>query len=329
MEQRRIGKNGPLVSSIGLGCMGMSIGYGPGNDAESIKVIHRAIDLGVTLLDTADAYGWGHNEELIGKAIQSHRYKLILTTKMGFAKSEGGADALGYYLNGKPEYIKTACEASLKRLKTDVIDLYYLHRVDPTTPIEDSMGAMADLMKAGKIRHVGISEVKPNTIRRAVSVCPITAVQTEFSLWERNPQKEIIPVCQELGIGFVAYSPLGRGFLTGTVTDMNKLSPDDFRRILPRFQDQNFEANKKLIAEFKGIAESKKITMGQLALAWVLAQPENIVPIPGTKRIAYLEENVAAVNVHLSQEELGVLNQLFPINSAKGNKYPEAFETEA
>jgi len=328
MKQRRIGKNGPMVSALGLGCMGMSIGYGPGNDAESTNVIHRAIDLGVTLFDTADVYGWGHNEELLGKAIKSSRDKLIIATKMGFAK-RGSAEALDYYLDGSPDYIKQACEASLKRLGTDVIDLYYLHRVDPRTPIEDSMGAMSDLIKAGKIRYVGISEVKPNTIRRAARVCPITAVQTEFSLWERNPQKEIIPVCQELGIGFVAYSPLGRGFLTGAVTDIHTLSEDDFRRILPRFQDENFQENKKIISAFKSMAESKKITMGQLALAWILAQPENIVPIPGTKRIAYLEENMASVQITLSREEIDQLNQLFHPTVAKGNKYPPEFEAEA
>jgi aryl-alcohol dehydrogenase-like predicted oxidoreductase len=327
MEQRKLGKNGPVVSAIGLGCMGMSMGYGPGNDAESIKTIHRAIDMGVTLIDTADMYGWGHNEELIGKAIKSQRNKLTLATKMGFAKRNNGD--LDYYLDGSPLYIKQACDASLKRLDLETIDLYYLHRVDPKTPIEDSIGAMADLVKAGKIRHVGISEVKPATIRRAAKIHPIAAVQTEYSLWERYPEKEIIPTCQELEIGFVAYSPLGRGFLTGAVTNINELAPEDFRRHLPRFQGDNFLANQKLITEVQKIIQKKKCSMAQLALAWLLAQKGNIVPIPGTKRISHLEDNLHALNLRLSPEELNMLEHIFPINIAKGEKYPDAFECEA
>ncbi len=328
MMQRSLGKNGPLVSAIGLGCMGMSMGYGPGNDAESIKTIHRAIDLGVTLFDTADVYGWGHNEELVGKAIKAHRHQLILATKMGFAKNSSNGD-LDYHLDGSPAYIKQACDASLKRLGVETIDLYYLHRVDPKTPIEDSIGAMADLVKAGKIRYIGISEVKPATIKRAAKIYPITAVQTEYSLWERYPEAEIIPTCKELEIGFVAYSPLGRGFLTGTVTNVGQLSADDFRHILPRFQGENFIANQQLITKLREIAVMKNCSLPQLALAWILAQNNDIVPIPGTKKIHYLEDNLGALNIRLSQEDLHQLDKLFPINIAKGEKYPAEFECEA
>ncbi len=328
MQQRRIGTNGPLVSSIGLGCMGMSMGYGPGDDSQSIKVIHKAIDLGVTFIDTADMYGWGHNEELICKAIKSQRNNLTLATKMGFARrTQGGV--LDYCIDGSPAYVKEACDASLKRLGIDTIDLYYLHRVDPKTPIEESIAAMADLVKAGKIRYIGISEVKPATIKRAAKIHPITAVQTEYSLWERYPEKEIIPTCLELGIGFVAYSPLGRGFLTGTITNVDKLSTEDFRPLLPRFQGENFVANQKLIIELNQFAEEKQCSLSQLALAWILAQPSNIIPIPGTKRIAYLEDNLEAVNLKLSQDDLNVLEKLFPVNVARGNKYPTEFEREA
>lgn len=328
MEQRRLGINGPLVSALGLGCMGMSMSYGPANDAESIKVIHRAIELGVTFLDTADMYGWGHNEKLINKAIKSQRNKITLSTKMGFVRKSlsGSRD---YRINGSPTYVAQACDASLKRLGVEAIDLYYLHRVDHETPIEDSIGAMADLVKAGKIRHIGISEVKPETIRRAAKIHPIAAVQTEYSLWERNPEKEIIPTCQELGIGFVAYSPLGRGFLTGTLTNMQQLANDDFRTLLPRFQGENFIANRKFLNELKKMAEEKHCSLSQLALAWILAQPANIIPIPGTKRISYLEENLNALNLELSSEDLQSLEQLFPVNSVSGNKYPKEFEREA
>lgn len=327
MKQRRIGKNGPLVSELGLGCMGMSMGYGPGNDPHSIDVIHRAIDLGVTLIDTADLYGWGHNEELIGRAIKSQREKIILATKMGFVR-RGEEEALDCYLDGSPAHVKEACEASLKRLGVDIIDLYYLHRVDPNTPIEDSISAMADLVKEGKIRHIGISEVTPETIRRAASVHPITAVQTEYSLWERYPEKEIIPTCQELGIGFVAYSPLGRGFLTDKL-NISELSDEDFRMLLPRFQGENFIANQRLLLELKEIAEEKQCSLSQLALAWILANPADIIPIPGTKRIKYLEENLGAVDLTLTQEEMNLINEIFPMNIAHGDKYPAEFECEA
>ncbi len=328
VKQRRLSKNGPNVSALGLGCMGMSIGYGPGNDAESINTIHRAIDLGVTLIDSAGMYGWGHNEELIGKAIKGHRHKLVLATKMGFAKGTQSDEDLDFYLDGSADHIKTACDASLRRLNVDVIDLYYLHRVDPKTPIEESIEAMAQLVKAGKIRYIGISEVKPATIRRAAKVHPITAVQTEYSLWERYPETEILPTCEELGIGFVPYSPLGRGFLTGTVTTA-ALHAEDFRNILPRFLGENFVANQELLIKFKNMAHEKNCSMAQLALAWLLAQNENIVPIPGTKKVQYLEENLGALDIQLSEEELQRLNSLFPLNAAKGEKYPEAFECEA
>jgi aryl-alcohol dehydrogenase-like predicted oxidoreductase len=329
MEKRRLGTNGPLVSTMGLGCMGMSIGYGPADDAESVDTISRAIDLGVTFFDTADGYGWGHNESLVGKAIRSKRNQLVIATKTGFVQQTGGDGDLDDYLDGSPRHIKEACDASLKRLGVETIDLYYLHRVDPKTPIEDSIGAMADLVKTGKIRHVGISEVKPATIRRAAKVHPIAAVQTEYSLWERFPENEILPTCQELGIGFVSYSPLGRGFLTGTVMDVAQLSSEDFRNILPRFQGDNFEANKRLVGELQQIAEHNNCSMPQLALAWILQKDKGVVPIPGTKHIKHLEDNLGALNVRLSSEEMTRLNDMFPINVAKGAKYPAAFETEA
>lgn len=328
MEQRHIGKNGPLVSAIGLGCMGMSMGYGKGKDAESIATLKRAIDLGVTLIDTADMYGWGHNEELIGNILKTHRNQITLATKMGFVKSDGNND-YKYSLDGSPAYIKKACDASLKRLGTEIIDLYYLHRVDPNTPIEDSIGAMADLIKAGKIRHIGISEVRPETIRRAAAIHPITAVQTEYSLWERNPEKEIIPACEELGIGFVAYSPLGRGFLSGTIDNVEALEAEDCRRILPRFQGEHFVKNKKLLDGFSQIAKQKQCSMTQLALAWLLTKNKNIISIPGTKQVKYLEENIGATQLRLNQEDMQNLDVLFPLDIASGNKYPEVFQCEA
>lgn len=272
-------------------------------------------------------YGWGHNEELLNKAIKSHRNNITLATKTGFArKSQGAQD---YYIDGSPAHIKEACDASLKRLGIDIIDLYYLHRVDPQIPIEESIGAMAELIKAGKIRHIGISEVKPETIRRASKVHPIAAVQTEYSLWERRPEKEIIPTCLELGIAFVAYSPLGRGFLTGTITNIHQLTTDDFRLRLPRFQGENLIANQKLIRKFKKIAKEKHCRLSQLALAWILAQSTSIIPIPGTKKLSYLEENLEALNLELSPEDLNHLGHLFSLNRAKGNKYPKEFEREA
>lgn len=324
---RRLGINGPEVSVIGLGCMGMSMGYGPSNDSESIQTLHRAIDLGVTFIDTANIYGEGHNEILIGKAIKHKRNKLILATKMGLVKGSNGI-GLDFYPDGSPAQVKKACDESLKRLNVDTIDLYYLHRVDPNVPIEDTIGAMADLVKLGKINYIGISEAKPLTIRRAASVHHITAVQTEYSLWERYPEDEILPTCNELGISFVAYSPLGRGFLTGKLLKTETLSNDDFRRVLPRFIGDNFTENQKLITRFKEWSVTKNCTMAQLALAWLIAKNDNVIPIPGTKKLAYLEENLGALTVQLSNDDLIEIDKIFPKNIAKGKKYPDSFDGE-
>jgi aryl-alcohol dehydrogenase-like predicted oxidoreductase len=330
MKQHRLGKTGPMVSRIGLGCMGMSMGYGTRDDDQSIAAIHRAIELGVTLIDTADMYGWGHNETLIAKAIKEKRDKVVLATKLGFRlRGDNFVGEGGFYLDGSPAYIKQACDESLQRLGVDYIDLYYLHRIDPKTPIEESIGAMADLVKAGKIRHIGISEVKPATIRRAANVHPICAVQTEYSLWHRDPENEIIPTCRELGIGFVAYCPLGRGFLTATVHDIDVLPQEDFRKILPRYQGEDFAANQQLLVQLKELAAQKQLTPAQLSIAWVLAQGEDIVPIPGTKKVRYVEENVKAVDVNLSVDDLEHLEIHFPMGAAKGKKYPDQFELEA
>lgn len=326
MDKRQIGNSELWVSSLGLGCMGMSMSYGSANDMHSIQVIHKAIEAGVTLLDTADRYGWGHNEELIAKAIKGRRDRLVLATKVGFCRQESGP--CDYLINGSPNYIKKACEASLKRLATDVIDLYYLHRVDKKIPIEDSIGAMADLVHEGKVRYLGVSEVTPQTIRQAVCVHPVAAVQTEYSLWERYPEQDIIPTCQQLGIGFIAYSPLGRGFLTGAITNMAELTSDDFRHLLPRFQGENFNSNQALITRLREMAADKSCSLSQLALAWILARHEQIIPIPGTKNIHHLEENLGALKIALSSEELQLIDQMFPVNIAKGDKYPEAFKRE-
>lgn len=317
MNKRQLGKNGPIVSAIGLGCMGMSMAYGEPNDAESIATLERALELGVTMLDTADMYGWGHNEKLISQVIRGRRERICLASKMGFTQA-----ADGYRIDTSPAYIRAACEASLKRLGVETIDLYYLHRVDKSTPVEDSMLAMAELVKSGKIRHIGLSEVKPETIRRAATIHSIAAVQTEYSLWQREPEIAILPTCREFGIGFVPYSPLGRGFLTGKVTDTTSLAFDDFRRVLDRFQGSNFAENKKLLAVLEEMAKAKECTVAQLSLAWVLAQGEDIVPIPGTKRIQYLEENMGATTVQLSTDELAMLNQVFSLENIKGEKYP-------
>ena len=321
MEQRMLGQQGLRVSALGLGCMGMSEFYGAHDDATSTAVIHRAIDLGVTFIDTADMYGSGHNEILLGKAIKDRREGLIIATKFGNVRGPNG-ERLG--ISGKPDYVKSACDASLKRLGIDVIDLYYQHRVDPQTPIEDTVGAMADLVKAGKVRYLGLSEAAPNTIRRAHAVHAISALQTEYSLWSRDPEAEIFPTIRELGIGFVPYSPLGRGFLTGRFASNADLADGDFRKISPRFSEDNIEANRALLGVIETMAIAKHATPAQIALAWVMAQGNDIVPIPGTRRIAYLEENLNSMSVSLSPADLATLDAAFPAGVAKGDRYPAA-----
>jgi aryl-alcohol dehydrogenase-like predicted oxidoreductase len=300
--------------------MGMSEFYGPADEAESIATIHRALDLGITFLDTADMYGVGRNEDLVGRAIKNRRDRVTLATKFGNVRTADGGFA---GVSGKPEYVRQACDASLKRLGVDVIDLYYQHRVDPETPIEETVGAMAELVKAGKVRYLGLSEAGPATIRRAHAVHPIAALQTEYSLWSRDPEDEILPTCRELGIGFVAYSPLGRGFLTGEYRTFEEFAPDDFRRRSPRFQGENFQKNLDLVKQVEAMAREKGVKPSQLALAWVLAQGDDIVPIPGTKRRAYLEENAAAVGVTLSPEDLARIDEIAPKGVAAGERYPE------
>lgn len=321
MEKRRLGKTGPMVTALGLGCMPMSMAYGVRDDKESLKTLHRALELGVNFLDTADMYGDGHNEELISKAMKGKREQIIIATKCGFVKSNDT-----YEIDASPSYIKKACEASLKRLGTDVIDLYYMHRGDPKTPMEDSIGAMADLVKAGKIRHIGVSELKAETIRRAAKIHPIAALQTEYSLWSRKPEEKIIPACRELGIAFVPYSPLGRGFLAGKPLNPEAFEETDFRRVLPRFQGENFSANQKITTLLKEIANAKDCTPAQLALAWLLAQGKDIVPIPGTKRMSYLEENLGAINVELTAADLRILDETLPLGIAQGERFPEQIE---
>jgi len=318
MKKRMIGKSTLEVGAIGLGCMGMSEFYGTCDVRESINTIHRALDLGVTLLDTADMYGVGENEKLVGKAIAGRRSGVILATKFGVIRNATG-EYLG--ISGRPEYVKSACEASLKRLGVEVIDLYYQHRVDPDTPIEETVGAMADLVREGKVRYIGMSEAAASTIRRAQAVHPITAVETEYSLWSRDVEDEILPTCRELGIGFVPYSPLGRGFLTGQIRKFDDFAQDDFRRFLPRFQGENFVKNLVLVDYVKELALQKGCTPSQLALAWLLAQGEDIIPIPGTKRISYLEENIGAVNVQLTARDLQRINEIAPKGVAKGERY--------
>ncbi len=320
MQQRKLGNQGLTVSELGLGCMGMSEFYGTGDESESIATIHRALELGVNFLDTADMYGRGANEELVGKAIAHHREQVILATKFGIQRGE---DNSFRGISGSPEYVRSACDASLKRLNIDYIDLYYQHRVDPTVPIEETVGAMAELVKQGKVRYIGLSEASTATIRRAASVHPISALQSEYSLWSRDIEDEIIPTIQELGIGLVAYSPLGRGFLSGKVTNIDDLAADDYRRNSPRFQGENFNKNLQLVEKVKEIATEKGVTPGQLALAWLLAKSKEIVPIPGTKRRVYLEENVTATKTELSPAELQLLEEVAPKNSVMGDRYSD------
>ncbi len=320
MEIRKLGSQGLTASQLGLGCMGMSEFYGAGDDAESLRVLDRSLELGINFWDTADIYGPFTNEILVGKALQGKRDRITLATKFGIVRDPNDPQKRGF--NGKPDYVYASCEASLKRLNTDVIDLYYLHRVDKETPIEETVGAMGELVKQGKVRAIGLSEVSAATLRKAHAVFPITAVQTEYSLWTRDPEEGVLAACRELDIAFVAYSPLGRGFLTGQIRRYEDFAPDDFRRFSPRFQGENFDKNLALVEQIARMAAEKNCTPSQLALAWVMHQGQDIFPIPGTKRLKYLDENAAAVQVTLSSEELVMINAIFPPDIAAGTRYP-------
>jgi aryl-alcohol dehydrogenase-like predicted oxidoreductase len=326
MNRRKLGKEGLEVSAEGLGCMGMSEFYGQSDEGEAIATIHRALELGVDFLDTADMYGPFTNEKLVGRAIADRRDQVVLATKFG---NERGEDGSRIGINGKPEYVRKACDASLERLGVDTIDLYYQHRVDQTVPIEETVGAMAELVEQGKVRYLGLSEASPDTIRRAHAVHPISALQTEYSLWTRDPEAEILPTVRELGIGFVPYSPLGRGFLSRRFSSPEELPEDDFRRHNPRFQGENFKRNMELVDRVEEIAREKGVKPGQLALAWVMAQGNDIVPIPGTKRREYLEENVAAVDIELTDDDLRRIDEAAPVGAAAGERYPDMSSIDA
>ena len=321
MEQRDLGKSGLRVSALGLGCMGMSEFYGPSDDAQSLATLGRALELGVTFLDTADTYGHGHNEQLVGRFLAGRSAKVVLATKFGIVRTPGKYERR---IDNSPAYVKAACEASLRRLGVEVIDLYYAHRVDPAVPIEDTVGAMADLVRAGKVRALGLSEVSAPTLRRAHAVHPIAAVQSEYSLWTRDPEASVLPACRELGVTFVAYSPLGRGMLAGAIDKKTELAANDFRRLSPRFQGDNLERNLRLVGAVRALAAAKGATPAQVALAWLLQQGKDIVPIPGTRRIRTLEENVAAASLKLSAEELSRLDRAMPPGAAAGDRYPPA-----